>query len=84
MSSTPLVLVYYASEDTRSDTKVLGAVMKSIGEYIELRKWNIFFITIPTSGDDRLECLNPAIMDDTQKEETNKIISDIKRGFDIV
>lgn len=79
----PLILVYYASEDLRREPNVLKTILEQINMYIESNKWNIMFITLPTGGEDRLECINPVILSDEQKESVNKIISDIKRGFNL-
>lgn len=82
---TPLVLVFYLDREMMEQTELFSQFTKSINSIIEYKKANMIAIFLPKSEDtdERVECINPAIATEEQKENINKLIEDIKVKFSI-
>ncbi len=77
---TPLILVFYMGMDT--DPNVREFFIDAIKQEIHGR--NILGLFLPTNGDERVECINPVIINDIEKlKEIDKLILDIKNKFQI-
>jgi hypothetical protein len=50
---------------------------------IESKGVNAMAFFVPTDGEERIECINPVLVADTDMEKINKMVQDIAKSFDV-
>jgi len=79
----PLVLVCYIDRFTMSDAEVMRQLSTAINDKIVEREANMMAFFLPTDGNERIECINPIIASEDQKEKIDNLIKDISNNFDV-
>ena len=79
----PLILVFYLSREMMQNKDIIIPFSESINHTLAIKKANAMALFIPTDDVERVECLNPVVMDKKTNEEVQSIIEDIKKSFDI-
>lgn len=79
----PLILVCYISRYIVEESQVMAQIADNMNRVIAEREANAMVFFIPTDGPERMECINPVLTDDKQKEKINKLIDEISKSFDI-
>jgi hypothetical protein len=77
----PIILAFYVNRLT--EPEFIKAYSENINAIIQEKGFNMIAFFLPTDGDDRLECVNPILLEPTDMDNINKIINDISKAFDI-
>jgi hypothetical protein len=81
--SYPLILVFYLDEDLMKNKNIIKPFAESVNDAIAKRQANAMAFFIPTKGEERVECINPIMVKETDMESINKMVEDIKKNFSI-
>lgn len=80
----PLILVFYLDRQSMLDAPdVFREYAKSVTHDLESKGGNTLAYFLPTDGEERVECINPTIMDEPDMNKINQMVEDIKKNFDI-
>jgi hypothetical protein len=79
----PLVIVFYLNKEMMANPQIINPYVNSINYIIEQKEANAIALFMPTDGEDRVEVLNPVLLNESKEEEYKKLIADIKSKFDI-
>ena len=78
----PLMLVFYMDRELMG-TEMMGNIAMGINDAIVQKDANAMAFFVPTDGEERIECINPMMVQEAEMSKINKIVEDIKKGFDI-
>jgi hypothetical protein len=81
-NNSPLFLVFYL------DREMMGSeMMQGFADHVDnvliQKDANTIAFFVPTDGEERIECINPKLVEKTEMDRINKIIEDVKNNFDI-
>jgi len=79
----PLLIVFYLDREMMSNPDIIQPFAESVNQAITQREANAMAFFIPTDGEERIECINPIQVEETEMERINGIIGDIVKNFDI-
>lgn len=79
----PLVIVFYLDHELMSNPQIIKPFAESVNQMIAYKNANALAFFLPTKGEDRVEVLNPVVINETDMEKINKIVDDIKTSFSI-
>ncbi len=82
-NNQPLILVFYLDREMMANQEVMEIVIKQVEDTIEYKKLNILAFFLPTDDKERIECINPIQVEETEMSRINKIIEDLTKNFDI-
>jgi len=77
----PLIIVFYLDSEMMKQRDIIEPFTTSVDKMLNVKKVNAIALFLPTNGEERVECINPVIMKETDMEKVNKIIEDIKKNF---
>ena len=80
---TPLILVSYMDRELTNNRDIMAILNANMNAIIEEKGANIISIIIPTDGEERIEVVNPVMLEKPDMDKINKLVEDIKRTFDI-
>ena len=78
----PLMLVFYMDRELLA-SEVMGQIAMSINDAIAEREANAMAFFVPTDGEERIECINPMMVQEADMDRINKIVEDLTKNFDI-
>lgn len=79
----PLILVFYLDKETMYENKELvEAFSKNVQDVLDKKYSNSLAFFMPTQAEERVDCINPDIVDDDKKDEINRILTDVRNYFD--
>jgi len=81
--ANPLILVAYMDRELCSNKQIMGILNTNMNNLIAEKGANIISLVIPTDGEERMECINPILLEKSDMDRVNKLIGDIQRHFDI-
>lgn len=79
----PLILVFYIDAEMIAQRDLINPFVDSINNMIAQKESNVMAFFLPTTGEERIECLNPVGMAEPELQKINKMIEDIKASFAI-
>jgi len=79
----PLILVMYMDRELMRNAEIMGPMSEAINEAISAREANAMAFFLPTDGEERIECINPLIATEVEKDRIGKLINEIEISFDI-
>lgn len=79
----PLVLVFYLDREMMMVPEIIHPYTETVNNAIAKREANAIAFFLPTDGEERIECINPTIVDKADMERVNKMIDDIAKNFDV-
>lgn len=79
----PLILVFYLDRDLMQNKEIMVPVADHIDRTLAARDSNAIAFFIPTDGEERIECINPVVMEEVEMAKIHKIVDDLKKNFDI-
>lgn len=82
-SAYPMVLVFYLDRETMKIKEIIQPFVESVNQMLHEKKANVLAFFLPTDGEERIEAINPSIVNTADMEKINKIISDIKENFSV-
>lgn len=81
IKESPLVLVFYLNRDLMGVPEIIGPYTESINHMINEKELNVLSFFIPTDGEERIDCINPKIIDIPTQQRVDKLINDIEINF---
>ena len=79
----PLILVFYLDSELMKNPDIIKPFSESVNHALAMREANAIAFFIPTTGDERIECINPIVTEDADMDKVNKLVEDIAKSFDI-
>lgn len=79
----PLMLVFYLDREMIAQEEIMQIMAQQVNDAIAQREANIMAFFMPTDGEERIECINPVQVEETEMSRINKIVEDLTKNFDI-
>lgn len=79
----PLILVFYLDREMMANADIMDIMVRQVDESIKSKNYNILAFFLPTDDKERIECINPIQVEETEMTKVNKIIEDLTKNFDI-
>jgi hypothetical protein len=79
----PMVIVVYMDRMTMYNQEAMEIITKNIKGAFDAKNANTVTLFVPTDEQERIECINPAIVTEEQMEKINQMIDDISKTYDI-
>jgi len=79
----PLIIVFYLDAEMMKVQEIIQPFVESINYMLETKNSNALAFFLPTTGQERVECINPTIVAEADMEKVNVLIEDIKKNFSI-
>ena len=79
----PLLIVFYLDREMMMNPDIVKPFADSVNDALAQRKANAMAFFMPTDGEERIECINPVQVAETEMENINKIIEDLTKNFDV-
>lgn len=79
----PMVIVVYMDRNVMVDQKSMAIISKEIQGAFEAKGGNTVTLFVPTDGQEKIECINPAIATEEQISKINDMIDDISKTYDV-
>lgn len=85
MSNTqhPLILVFYLDGELMKNPQIMQPFADYVNDMIEQKNANMMVFFLPTTGEERVECINPVLVSEPDMEKINLMIEDIKTQFSV-
>lgn len=79
----PLIIVFYLDAEMMKIKEIIQPFADSVNTMLAQKNANAMAFFIPTTGEERVECINPTIVAEADMEKINKMLEDIKTNFAI-
>lgn len=79
----PLVIVFYLDAEMMKVRDVIIPFTEAINQMLTDKDANALAFFIPTRGEERIECINPVVVNPTDMDKIMATLDDIKKSFDI-
>lgn len=79
----PLIIVMYLDREMMTNADIIKPFADSVNNALAEREANAMAFFLPTDGEERIECINPVQVAETEMENINKIIEDLTKNFDV-
>lgn len=77
------MIVFYLDREMMTNPDVIQPFAESVNNALAQREANAMAFFIPTDGDERIECINPVQVEETEMGRINGIVQDLIKNFDI-
>lgn len=78
----PLMLVFYMDRELFG-TEAMAYIADGINTALSAKEANAMAFFVPTDGEERIECVNPIMVEEADMVEINRMVQDIAKSFDI-
>jgi hypothetical protein len=82
-SKYPLVLVFYLCRELLQNEQIATEFTDSVDLMIKKKGYNVMAFFLPTDGEERIECINPIQLQETDMEHVNTVLSELTKAFDM-
>jgi hypothetical protein len=79
----PLMLVFYLDREMMMNPDIIQPFAESVNQALAQREANAMAFFIPTDGEERIECINPIQVEETDMKKIYEMAEDIRANFDI-
>ena len=79
----PLILVFYLDSELMRNKDIILPFTEAVNQTLAIKNANAIAFFIPTKGEERVDCINPKIIEPTDMEKINKMVEEIKLNFSI-
>lgn len=79
----PLILVFYIDRDTMRNPQIVQPFVDSVNLMLHEKDANAMAFFLPTDGEERIEAINPKVIEPVEMERINKIVEDLTKNFDM-
>lgn len=77
----PLIIVFYLDIEMMKVKEIIEPFANSVNHILAEKNSNAIAFFLPTSGEERVECINPSIVATADMEKINNMIEDIRKNF---
>lgn len=81
--TNPLILVFYLDRELMMNPQIMKPFAESVNKIIDIKKMHAVAFFLPTEAEERIECINPAIVPQDEMNKINKMVQDIQTQFSI-
>ena len=82
-SKLPLVLVFYLDRELLQNQQIATEFTNSVDMMIKQKGYNVMAFFLPTDGEERIECINPIQLQETDMAHVNTVLSELTKAFDM-
>jgi hypothetical protein len=82
-SKYPLVLVFYLCRELLQNQQIATEFTNSVDMMIKQKGYNVMAFFLPTDGEERIACINPIQLQETDMEHVNTVLSELTKAFDM-
>ena len=80
----PLILVFYLDAGVFAEQEMVKAYSENVKNYFDENGDNIRLFFMPTSGEERIECINPTYLTDkTEIDKLNALTEEVEKLFQV-
>ena len=80
----PLILVFYLHESNFVNQEAIKLYSENVKNYFDENGDNVRLFFMPTSGEERIECINPVyITEKAEIEKLNKLTEEVEKLFQV-
>ncbi len=80
----PLILVFYLDAGVFADQEMVKAYSENVKEYFDENGDNVRLFFMPTTGEERIECINPTYLTDkTEIDKLNTLTEEVEKLFQV-
>ena len=79
----PLIIVFYLDGEMMKQKEIITPFVEAVNNMLHQKNANALAFFLPTSGEERIECISPVIVKEADMEKINTIIEDIKTNFSV-
>ncbi len=80
----PLILVFYLDAGVFADQEMVKAYSENVKEYFDENGDNVRLFFMPTTGEERIECINPTYLTDkTEIDKLNELTEKLEEMFQV-
>jgi hypothetical protein len=79
----PLILVFYLDAEMMQNPQIIQPFAESVNYMIEQKNANMMAFFLPTTGEERVECINPVMLSEPDMEKVQQMIKDIQEQFSV-
>lgn len=79
----PLILVFYLDAEMMQNPQIIQPFAESVNYMIEQKNANMMAFFLPTTGEERVECINPVMLSEPDMEKVQKMIKEIQEQFSV-
>ena len=79
----PLIIVFYLDGEMMRQKEIITPFVEAVNNMLHQKNANALAFFLPTSGEERIECISPVIVKEADMEKINTIIEDIKTNFSV-
>jgi hypothetical protein len=80
----PLILVFYLHESNFVNQEAIKLYSENVKNYFDENGDNVRLFFMPTSGEERIECINPVyITEKTEIEKLNTLTEEVEKLFQV-
>lgn len=77
----PLIIVFYLDGEMMKNREIIQPFAEAINQMLIAKEANALAFFLPTTGEDRIECINPVVLKEEDMTKVYKIIDDLKASF---
>ena len=77
----PIILVFYLDAEMMKNAEMIQPFAESVNMMIEQKKLNMVAFFLPTTGEERIECINPTQLAEPDMARINQMVKDIETNF---
>jgi hypothetical protein len=79
----PLILVFYLDAEMMQNQQIIQPFAESVNLMIEQKNSNMMAFFLPTTGEERVECINPVMLSEPDMEKVQQMIKEIQEQFSV-
>jgi len=79
----PLMIVFYLDREMMMNPDIIQPFAEQVNNALDQRGANAMAFFIPTDGEERIECINPVQVEETEMGRINGIVQDLVKNFDV-
>jgi len=79
----PMVLGFYLDAELMKNKDIIVPFTQSVDTMLNMKNANALAFFLPTTGEERVECINPIMVKEADMAKINTMLEDIKKSFSI-
>lgn len=79
----PLIIVFYLDAEMMKIPEIIKPFADSVNTMLAHKNANALAFFIPTTGEERVECINPTVVDKADMAKINQLVEDLTNNFSI-
>ena len=72
--TTPLIIVFYLDSDLMTRQEIIKPFVESVNQMLHHKNANALAFFLPTNGEERVECINPVMLEKADMDKINTLL----------